>query len=405
MNDQISDQLIEELLKGYKTPEDLLGQEGILKQLTKRLLEKVMDAELTHTLGYKKHEQSAGEGKNSRNGHSIKTVKSNHGPLELKIPRDRLNEHEPVLIARHERHFAGFDEAIINLYSRGLSVREIQGHIQDLYKVEVSPDLISRVTDAVSEDVALWQSRPLEAVYPIVYLDAIVVKIREEGKVSNRAIHLALAINMEGQKEVLGMWSTQNEGSRYWLQVLTDLKNRGLKDIYICCCYGLSGFPEAIASAYPQTTVQLCIVHQIRNSMRFVSYKERKVIAADLKLIYQAPTEAAGLASLDAFALKHDRHHAAISKSWQANWVNLSPFFSYPEALRKVIYTTNAIESLNSSFRKISRHRRLFPSTESVFKLFFLSLQNIEKKWTMPLKDWRSALNYFAIEFANRQSN
>ena len=337
-----------------------------------------------------------------RNGHSEKTLRSDDGKLPIKVPRDRKGEYEPTLVPKRQRHFDGFDEVIVSLYSRGLTVREIQEHLLEMYKVEVSPMLISNATEAVSEEVKQWQSRSLDRVYPIVYFDAIVVKIRHEGKVSNRAIYLALAITMEGRKEVLGMWSSQSEGAKFWLNVFTELKNRGVSDILICCVDGLSGLVEAIETVYPKTKVQLCVVHMLRNSLKYVSWKEKKQVAAELKSVYNAATAEAAKLALDRFRAKYDERFPAIGRSWEAHWENVIPFFDYPEDIRKVIYTTNAIESLKSSFRKISRNRNLFPTTESLYKLFYLAIRNISKKWTKPVRNWTAALNRFTIEFGDR---
>lgn len=405
MKPKIKDELLDELLKNYTNPEDLIGPEGILTELKQRLISRVLDSELTTHLGYEKHEQKASKEKNARNGHSPKTLRSDDGELIVKVPRDRNGDFSPELIPKHQRHFNGFDETIISLYSRGLSTREIQEHLKEIYQVEVSPMLISNATEAVAEEVKLWQNRSLDTVYPILYFDAIVVKVRHDGKVSNRAIYLALAINLQGRKEILGMWSSPTEGARFWLNVLTELKNRGLHDVFICCVDGLNGFVEAIESVYPQTKVQLCIVHMIRNSLKFVSWKERKQVAAELKHIYNAPTAQAAETALNEFRQSYDERFPAIGKSWQAHWDNIIPFFDYPEEIRRVIYTTNAIESLNSSFRKISRSRNLFPTIESLYKLFYLTIQNISKKWTMPIQNWPAALNRFTIEFSERMPN
>ncbi len=405
MKPKIKDELLDELLKNYTNPEDLIGPEGILTELKQRLISRVLDSELTTHLGYEKHEQKASKEKNARNGHSPKTLRSDDGELIVKVPRDRNGDFSPELIPKHQRHFNGFDATIISLYSRGLSTREIQEHLKEIYQVEVSPMLISNATEAVAEEVRLWQNRSLDTVYPILYFDAIVVKVRHDGKVSNRAIYLALAINLQGRKEILGMWSSPTEGARFWLNVLTELKNRGLHDVFICCVDGLNGFVEAIESVYPQTKVQLCIVHMIGNSLKFVSWKERKQVAAELKHIYNAPTAQAAETALNEFRQSYDERFPAIGKSWQAHWDNLIPFFDYPEEIRRVIYTTNAIESLNSSFRKISRSRNLFPTIESLYKLFYLAIQNISKKWTMPIQNWPAALNRFTIEFSERMPN
>ena len=405
MKPKINDELLDELLKDYRQPGDLLGPDGLLTELKKRLINRVLESELTTHLGYDKHQSPPDGQTNARNGHSSKTLRSDDGKLPIQVPRDRHGAFEPALIPKHQRQFDGFDDAIISLYSRGLSVREIQQHLLEIYKVEVSTALITNATEAVAEEVKIWQNRLLDPVYPIVYFDALVVKIRHEGRVINRAIHLALAINLEGRKEVLGMWSTENEGARFWLNVATELKNRGLHDIFICCVDGLSGFAQALEAVYPQTRVQRCIVHQLRNSLKFVNWKERKQIAADLKTIYSAPTEQAARLALQSFRASHDARHPAIAKSWEAAWDQLTPFFDYPPAIRKLIYTTNAIESLHSSLRKISRHRNLFPTTDSLFKLFYLALRNISARWTQTIPHWHDALNHFTIEFADRMPN
>ena len=384
MKDKIKEELIDQLLEGYNGPEDLVGPEGLLTELKKRLINRVLDAELTTHLGREKH--ASAKGGNVRNGHSEKTLRSDDGKLPIKVPRDRKGEYEPALVPKRQRHFDGFDEVIVSLYSRGLTVRDIQEHLLEMYKVEVSPMLISNATEAVAEEVKQWQSRPLDRVYPIVYFDAIVAKVRHEGKVSNRAVYLALAITMEGRKEVLGMWSSQSEGAKFWLNVFTELKNRGVSDMLICCVDGLSGLIEAIETVYPKAKVQLCIVHMLRNSLKYV----------------KAPTAEAAKLALDQFRAKYDERFPAIGRSWEAHWENVIPFFDYPEDIRKVIYTTNAIESLNSSFRKISRNRNLFPTTDSLYKLFYLAIRNISKKWTKPVRNWTAALNRFTIEFGDR---
>lgn len=403
MKPKIQDELLDQLLANYSKPEDLLGPAGLFTELKKRLINRVLESELTTHLGYDKH-QSPPEGQtNARNGHSPKTLRSDDGKLPIKVPRDRQGHFEPQLVPKHQRQFDGFDEAIISLYSRGLTVREIQEHLLEIYKVEVSPALISNATEAVAEEVKAWQSRPLDPVYPIVWFDAIIVKIRNEGKVANRAIYLALALNLQGHKELLGMWSSETEGSRFWLAVATELKNRGLHDIFICCVDGLSGFPQALEAVYPKTRVQRCIVHMIRNSLKFVGWKERQQVAADLKPIYNAPTEAAARTALETFRATHDARYPAIGRSWESHWQQIIPFFDQPPEIRKIIYTTNAIESLNASLRKISRHRNLFPTIDSLYKLFYLALKNISRKWTRnTVPNWHEALNRFTIEFADR---
>lgn len=326
MNDDIQDKLLDELLKSYREPGDLLGPEGLFTQLKKRLINRVLESELTTHLGYEKHGHPPADGpSNSRNGHTSKTLRSDEGKLEIKVPRDRKGRFEPALVPKHERQFDGFDDTILSLYARGLSVREIQAHLLEIYQVEVSTDLISNATDAVAEEVRIWQNRPLEAVYPVVWFDAIMVKVRHEGKVANRAIYLALALNLGGRKELLGMWSSENEGARFWLQVATELKNRGLSDIFICCVDGLNGFARALETVYPKTRVQRCVVHLLRHSLSFVNWKERKAVADALKPIYQAPTAEAARAALDDFRSRHDARFPAIGRSWEARGTSSFP--------------------------------------------------------------------------------
>lgn len=397
-----TDELLDVLMKNYKKPEDLIGENGLLKQLTKRLLERAMQAELTEHLGYEKHAPQGNNTGNSRNGGYKKTITGDFGNLEVTTPRDRNSTFEPVILPKGETRFTGFDDKIISMYARGMTTRDIQGHLQEIYGIDVSPSLISQVTDAISEEVLLWQNRPLDEVYPIVYLDAVRIKVRHDSRVINKAVYLAIGVNMDGIKEVLGMWTAENEGAKFWLQVVTELKNRGVKDIFIACVDGLKGFPEAIESIFPKTQIQLCIVHMVRHSLNYVSWKQRKEVATDLKTIYQATTVELAEMNLDAFAIKWDASHPSISKSWRSNWERIIPLFSYPEDIRKAIYTTNAIESLNMSLRKVTKNRGHFPSDEAMFKLIYLALKNIAKKWTMPIRDWKSALNQFSILFEGR---
>src|SRR5436309_1952916 len=394
--------LIDKLLADYKKPEDIIGENGLLKQLTKALLERAMQAEMTDHLGYEKHDPAGHNSGNSRNGATTKTLKGDFGELPLETPRDRNGSYEPKIIGKGQTRFTGFDDKIISMYARGMSTREIQGHLEEIYKVEVSPTLISNVTDEVMEEVKTWQSRPLDAVYPIVYLDALVVKIRESGHVRNRAVYVAIGVNMHGSKEVLGLWAGQAEGSKFWLQVLTELKNRGVADVFIACVDGLKGFPEAIESVFPQTEVQLCIVHLVRHSLNYVGWKQRKEVARDLKLIYTAATDEEAEQRLAEFSLKWDAKFPMIAKSWRSNWARVIPLFAHPPEIRKVIYTTNAIESLNMSLRKVTKARGSFPNDEAVSKLLYLALRNIAKKWTMPVHAWKDALNRFAIIYENR---
>lgn len=398
----IKKEILDELIKDYKNPEDLLGENGLLKQLTKHLLERAMAAELTHQLGYSKHESAPLEQANRRNGTTSKKVKSAHGEFHLEVPRDRAGEFEPVIIEKHKRRFNGFDENIISLYSRGLSTRDIQTHLEELYGVEVSPDLISAVTQEVISEVREWQNRPLSKVFAIVYLDALRVNIRKDGQVKKCAVYVAIGVNLAGKKECLGLWISENEGAKFWLAVLTELRNRGLEDIFIACVDGLKGFPEAIEAVYPQTMTQTCIVHQIRNSLAFVGHKEKKEVAAALKPIYTAATVEEALFALEEFAEKWDARYPLIAKSWRENWTRIEPMFAFTAEIRKAIYTTNAIESLNMSLRKIIKTRGSFPSEDACLKLLFLGLKNAAKKWTMPIQNWGLAMNQFAIMFEDR---
>tara|TARA_B110000914_G_C15462430_1_gene446529 strand:+ start:83 stop:1291 length:1209 start_codon:yes stop_codon:yes gene_type:complete len=396
----IRQELLEELLKDYKSPEDLLGQGGLLKELTKALVEKALDGELTHHLGYSKH--SASKSDNARNGKSKKGLLTDHGKMEIVSPRDRNGSFEPELVKKRQTRFDGFDDKILSMYSRGMTVREIQGHLEDIYAVEVSPDLISSVTDSVLEEVRAWQNRPLDAVYPIVFMDALRVKIRDNGHVINKAVYMALGVNLDGHKEVLGLWVAKEEGAKFWLKVVTELKNRGVKDMFIACVDGLKGFPEAIESVYPETQVQLCIVHMVRNSLRFVPWKDKKAVVADLKTIYTATNAEMAKENLKSFRTKWNEKYPTIADSWERNWEGFIPFLSYPDYIRKAIYTTNAIESLNRSLRKVSKNRGSFPNDESALKLLYLALSNISKKWTMPIRLWKQALNQFVILFPGR---
>jgi len=399
---KIDTELIDKLLKDYKKPEDLIGENGLLAQLTKQLLERAMAAELTEHVGYEKHDPAGRNSGNSRNGTSAKSLKGNFGTLPIEVPRDRNGTFEPQIIEKHQTRFTGFDDKIISLYARGLSTREIQQHLEEIYQVEVSPALISSVTDEVIDEVKAWQNRPLEELYPIVYLDALQFKVRDGAHVRNKAIYVAIGVKLNGLKEVLGLWVAQTEGAKFWLQVMTELKNRGVQDIFIACVDGLKGFPEAIETVFPQTEVQLCIVHLVRYSLNFVGWKQRKEVARDLKTIYTAATEAEAETRLAEFAAKWDAKFPTIAKSWRTNWARVIPFFAHPPEIRKVIYTTNAVESLNMSLRKVTKARSSFPNDEAVLKLLYLALRNIAKKWTMPIREWNAALNRFAIVYENR---
>jgi len=394
--------LIDGLLANYKKPEDLIGENGLLKQLTKALVERALEAEMAEHLGHDKNEPVRNATGNTRNGKSRKTLKGDFGEMPIEIPRDRAGSFEPQLIPKHQTRWTGFDEKIISLYARGMTVREIQQHLSEMYGTEISPTLISNVTDAVIDEVKLWQSRPLDSIYPIVYLDCIHVKVRDAGSVRAKAVYLAIGVNMDGHKEVMGLWIAQTEGAKFWLAVVTELKNRGVQDIFIACVDGLKGFPEAIETVYPQATVQLCIVHMVRNSLNYVGWNKRKEVAADLKLIYSSATLAEAEMALLDFEHQWGEAYPLIAKSWRNNWQRIIPFFDYPPEIRRVIYTTNAIESVNMSLRKITKNRGSFPNDESLIKLFYLALQNISEKWSMPLRDWKPALNRFTIQFEER---
>lgn len=398
----IKQELLDELLKDYKNPEDLFGKKGIFKQLQKALIERALDGEMTNHLGYKKHSVSGNNSGNSRNGKGKKTIKGDFGEVDLKIPRDRNCDFEPEIIKKRQIRFEEFDKKIIAMYSKGMSTRDIQSHLKDIYAVDVSPDLISDVTNEVVKEVVEWQNRCLDPLYPIVYFDALVVKIRDEGHIKNKSVYLALGVNLEGRKELLGMWLEQTEGAKFWLRVITELSNRGVKDILIACIDGLKGFPEAINSVFSETQIQLCIVHMLRNSFKYVSYKDRKKLALDLKKIYLSSTAEQAEKELENFKEIWDNKYPLISKSWYSNWDKIIPFFAYPKDIRKAIYTTNAIESLNMTLRKVLKTKASFPNDEAAMKLIYLAMKNASKKWTMPIKNWALALNQFAIVFEDR---
>jgi putative transposase len=398
---EIRTELIDELLKDYQKPEDIIGENGLLKRFVKAVLERAVNAELTHHLGYEKHDPAGYKSGNSRNGTSGKTIKGDFGELEVEVPRDRASTFEPQILPKHQTRFSGFDDKIISMYARGMTTREIESHLKEIYGVDVSPALVSQVTEAVIEEVKRWQSRPLEPIYGIVYLDALYVKMRHEGRVENRAVYVAVGVDLEGQKDVLGLWCSANEGSKFWLSVLTDLKNRGVKDMLIVCVDGLKGFPQAIEAVFPMAQVQLCIVHLVRASLNYVNWKERKQVAADLKPIYRAATAAEAEMNLENFIATWGQKYKAIGKLWKENWERVIPFFAFPEEVRKVIYTTNAVEALHRGLRKIIKTRGSFPSEEAALKLLYLALQNISEKWET-VQHWREALNQFEILWGDR---
>ena len=394
-------QLLDKLIKD-KTAEEILGEAGLVKDLTQRLIEHVLEGEMTAHLGYDKHAAEGRNGSNSRNGRGRKRLKSGTADLEIEVPRDREGSFEPQLVRKRQRRLPGFDDKVIALYARGMTTREIQGHLQELYGVEVSPALISAVTDSVMEDVRAWQARPLERFYPIVYLDAIHLKIREDRHVQTRAVYVALALNSEGHKELLGFWVGEAEGAKFWLGILTELRNRGVEDMLIAAIDGLKGFPEAVAAVYPNTQVQLCIVHMVRNSLRYVTWKHRKAVARDLRSVYSAPTLEAAETALQNFSDQWDDTCPLISKMWRSNWANLTPFFDYPPAIRKVIYTTNAIESIQAQLRKVTKKHGAFPSVDAVSKVLYLALMKAKERWTMPTRDWPNALYHLSLAFPGR---
>jgi len=397
MNNEEIQKLAKAAAKNLKTEQDL---NEFSNMLTKISVEAALNAELDEHLGYDKHEKT--NARNSRNGHTSKTLQTKDGQFELNTPRDREGSFEPELVKKNQRRFTLMDDKILFLYAQGLSTREIVIAFEELYGADISASLVSKVTDAVIDKVVEWQSRPLDAVYPIVYLDCIVLKIRQDKQVINKAIYLALGVNLEGHKELLGMWLSENEGAKFWLNVLTELQNRGVKDILIACVDGLKGFPDAIQTVFPQTQIQLCIVHLVRNSIKFVPWKDYKAVTADLKQIYQSATEEEALLALDQFAERWDDKYPQISKSWRSHWENLNTIFNYPPDIRKAIYTTNAIESLNSVIRKATKKRKLFPTDDSARKVIYLAIREASKKWTMPIRNWKPALNRFIIEFEDR---
>jgi transposase-like protein len=379
----------------------LFKGEGIMSQLKKALVEKALEAEMEEHLGYEKH--SRNQSTNARNGKTPKVLVTDSGNMEIDVPRDRSGDFEPILVPKRKSRIEGLDDKIISLYAKGLSVNDIKEQIGELYGgVQLSTALISRITDNVAEDAKIWQNRALDSVYPVVFFDCLFVKIKHDRQIINKAVYVALAIDKEGKKDILGIWINETEGAKFWLSVLNELKNRGVSDILIACTDNLSGMGDAINTVFPKTDHQLCIVHQIRNSLKFVSYKERKEVAEDLKSIYNAVNEDSALSALDSFSKKWDKKYPHISKSWYNNWENLVIFLAYPEKIRKIIYTTNSIESVNSCFRKVSKNKRSFPNDESVLKLFYLSVDKMTKKWRHPIPNWGEAIGQFMIKFEGR---
>ena len=397
----IKNELLEELLKRAGKPENLLGPKGLLQQLKGALVQRMLEAEMTDHLGYEPHDAKGRGSGNSRNGHTTKTVETENGPVELHIPRDRNATFDPKVVRKHQRRLDGFDDKVLALYARGMSTRDIQGHLRELYGTDISADLISRVTDAVVDELRLWQMRPLDAVYPILYIDALFVSVREAGTVVKKAVYVALAVTMQGGREVLGLWIEQSEGARFWLSVLTDLKNRGLDDVFFICCDGLTGLPQAIEAVFPRAIVQTCIVHMIRASLRYVSFTDRRTLVQALRPIYSADNEAAARTALDSFDEQWGKRYPAIVRLWRQRWTEVVPFLAYPVEIRRILYTTNAIESVNSQLRRVLRPKGSFPSDEAVLKMLYLALQHAKNSWKAQ-KFWAQSLSYFSIMFGDR---
>ncbi len=401
----ISEEMLDALLGSVgpiKTQEDLFGKDGLLKNLTKRLMERLLEAEMTNHLGYMRHAIEGNNTGNSRNGKTKKTVKTGNGDVEIAIPRDRESEFEPALVGKRQSHLAGLDDNILSLYAKGMTVRDIQAHLSELYGTEISRDLISTITDAVLEDVKAWRHRPLDELYPIVFIDGFVAKCRLDGRVENRTVYVIYGINVDGQKDVLGLYLGASEGAKFWLSVLTELKNRGLKDIFILCADGLKGLPESVEATFPKAIFQTCIVHMVRQSLNYVPYNEKKAVAEDLKKIYHSDTVDLAAQALDDFELTWGDKYGAIVKSWRNNWEKIIPFLAFPQEIRKVIYTTNIIESLNRTLRKSVKNRGHFSTEDGLMKVLYLAIKGVSKKWTMPIRDWKQALNQFSIMFADR---
>jgi transposase-like protein len=394
-------ELVEELRKLVKRPEDLFGPTGVFHQLKGALMERLLEEEMSAHLGFEKNDPEGRGRGNSRNGYTAKTVHTESGPVEVRVPRDRAGTFEPKVVSKRQRRLEGFDDKVLALYARGMSVRDIQGHLRELYGTEVSPDLISRVTDGALDEAKAWQTRPLEAVYPVVYLDALFVSIREGATVQKKAVYVALGVTTEGKRDVLGLWIAETEGARFWLGILTELKNRGVEDIFFICCDGLTGLPGAIEAAFPKAVVQTCIVHMIRASLRHVSYVDRRVLVGAMKPIYGAENETAAAAALEAFDERWGAKYPAITKLWRSRWAEVTPFLAYPKEIRRLLYTTNAIESLNSQLRKVLKPKGHFPNDEAVLKILFLALQLAKCHWKAA-REWKSAMGHFAIIFEDR---
>jgi putative transposase len=398
----IPNKMLDELIGDAKTADDLFGKGGLIKELSKRLIERMLEGEMEHHLGYSKHAPAGKNSGNSRNGHSEKKIILEDGKIDIVVPRDRESSFTPQLIEKRKARLSGVDNVVLSLYGKGMTVRDIQAHIEELYDHSISKDLVSTITDGILEEVQAWRNRPLEKLYPIVFIDGFVVNCRLNKAVCNRTVYVIFGINMEGKKDVLGLYLGESEGSKYWLSVMTELKNRGMDDIFILCADGLKGLPEAIETTFPETVFQTCIVHMVRHSLNYVPYTDKKAVAADLKKVYSANTVELAAEYLDDFELTWDDKYPAIVKSWRGNWNRIIPFFDCPKEIRKVIYTTNIIESLNRTLRKAVKNRGHFPTEGAVMKVLYLAIKGVSKKWTMPIRDWKSALNQFAIRFDDR---
>lgn len=398
----ITNAILDELIGNAKTEEDLFGTNGLLKDLSKQLVERMLQTEMTNHLGYEKYSTEGHHTGNSRNGKTKKTVKTGNGEIEIEVPRDRKSEFQPVLVGKRQTRLKELDDQVLSLYSRGMTVRDIQEHVLTLYGTEVSPDLISTITDAVLSDVTEWRNRPLDKLYPIIFIDGFVVKARLDSVVCNRTVYIIYGITLEGQKDVLGLYLGETEGAKFWLYVLTELKNRGLEDIFILCADGLKGLSEAVEATFPKAIFQTCIVHMTRHSLNYVPYSDKKAVATDLKKIYQSNTAELALDALDEFELAWGDKYPAIIKSWRNNWEKITPFLQFPKEIRRVIYTTNIVESLNNTLRKAVRNRGHFSTEDGIMKVLYLAIRNVSKKWNMPIHSWKQALNHFAIMFSDR---
>nr|WP_319776238.1 IS256 family transposase [uncultured Sphaerochaeta sp.] len=395
-------QQLESDLSKAKTYEDLMGKNGAIKKLIKSSLENLLETELTEHLGYDKNSPEGNNSGNNRNGKTYKTIKTDEGQIELTIPRDRNATFDPIIVKKYEKTLGPIEDKIISMYSKGMTTRDIQSHVEELYGLEVSPTTISNITDSIVVHAKEWQNRPLAEIYPIVFFDAIHYKVREDGKVVSKAAYTCLALDLEGKKDMLGIWVGESEGANYWLGIMTELRNRGVQDILIAAVDGLKGFPDAIESVFPGCEVQQCIIHQIRNTIKYVGSKNQKEFMKDLKLVYTAPTEEAGLLELDRLDQKWGEKYPYPIKSWRNNWNNLAVFFKYPAEIRKMIYTTNAVENLHRQFRKVTKNRALFPNDDALIKMLYLAYKDIAKKWTMPVNNWAFIFSQLSIRFEER---